>query len=113
MGFFSFSSTFTDLGGDFDGRADVKRVGDTIEIKIGKDKKYILPKDLKPGTYSFESRIVTKKSGAKTILKGLGALSALSGRRAVNPFYGMDTTSTSKETTVNLQFKDKIFLVEF
>jgi|TARA_B100000767_G_C19675851_1_gene497318 hypothetical protein len=104
MGFFSYSGTFTELGGDFDGKASVKTVGKTIEIKIGKDK-YVLPQDLKPGTYSFENRVVQKQSAGKTLLRGLGALSALKGRSVGNPF-DIETTSESKETTVNLQFKD-------
>ena len=106
MGIFDYSGSFTDLGGDFEGRAKVKRVENTIEITIGKDK-YVLPKDLKQGSYSFENRVVQKQSAGKTLLKGLGALSALSGRSVVNPLRGMETTSESKETTVNLQFKDK------
>ena len=106
MGIFDYSGSFTELGGDFEGRAKVKRVEKTLEITIGKDK-YVLPKDLKQGSYSFENRVVQKQSAGKTLLKGLGALSALSRRSLVNPLGGMDTTSESKETTVNLQFKDK------
>ena len=106
MGIFDYSGSFTELGGDFEGRARVKRVENTLEITIGKDK-YVLPKDLKQGSYSFENRVVQKQSAGKTLLKGLGALSALSRRSLVNPLGGMDTTSESKETTVNLQFKDK------
>ena len=106
MGIFDYSGSFTELGGDFEGRAKVKRVENTLEIIIGKDK-YVLPKDLKQGSYSFENRVVQKQSAGKTLLKGLGALSALSRRSVVNPLGGMDTTSESKETTVNLQFKDK------
>lgn len=104
MGFFSFSATFTDLGGDFSGKAKAKRDGDSITLEIGK-KTYSLPKDLKPGSYSFESRSVTKTSIGKALFKGIVGLSAASNRR-VNPLAGMDTSSTSKETTVNLQFKD-------
>jgi len=104
MGFFSFSATFTDLGGDFSGKAKAKRDGDSISLAIGKET-YSLPKDLKPGSYSFESRSVTKTSVGKALFKGIVGLSAASNRR-VNPLAGMDTSSTSKETTVNLQFKD-------
>ena len=104
MGFFSFSATFTDLGGDFSGKAKAKRDGEIITIEIGKDK-YSLPKDLKAGSYSFESRSVTKTSVGKSLFKGIVGLSAASNRRH-NPLAGMDTSSTSKETTVNLQFKD-------
>ena len=104
MGFFSFSATFTDLGGDFSGKAKAKRDGEIITIEIGKDK-YSLPKDLKAGSYSFESRSVTKTSVGKALFKGIVGMSAASNRR-VNPLSGMDTSSTSKETTVNLQFKD-------
>ncbi len=106
MGIFDYSGSFTELGGDFEGRAKVKRVEKTLEITIGKDK-YVLPKDLKQGSYSFENRVVQKQSAGKTLLKGLGALSALSSRRYINPLGGLDTTSESKETTVNMQFKDK------
>ena len=106
MGLFDYSGSFTELGGDFEGRARVKRVGNTLEITIGKDK-YVLPKDLKQGSYSFENRVVQRQSAGKTLLKGLGALSAMRGRTIGNPFGGMETTSESKETTVNLQFKDK------
>ena len=105
MGIFDYSGSFTELGGDFDGRAKVKRVENTLEIIIGKDK-YVLPKDLKQGSYSFENRVVQRQSAGKTLLRGLGALSALSKRSAVNPF-DIETTSESKETTVNMQFKDK------
>jgi hypothetical protein len=104
MGFFSFSATFTDLGGDFSGKAKAKRDGDSITLEIGKET-YSLPKDLKPGSYSFESRSVTKTSLGKSLFKGFVAMSAAGNRRA-NPLAGMDTSSTSKETTVNLQFKD-------
>ena len=104
MGFFSFSATFTDLGGDFSGKAKAKRDGDSISLAIGKET-YSLPKDLKPGSYSFESRSVTKTSVGKALFKGIVGMSAASNRR-VNPLAGMDTSSTSKETTVNLQFKD-------
>jgi len=105
MGIFDYSGSFTELGGDFEGRAKVKRVENTLEITIGKDK-YVLPKDLKQGSYSFENRVVQRQSAGKTLLRGLGALSALSKRSAVNPF-DIETTSESKETTVNMQFKDK------
>ena len=105
MGLFDYSGTFTELGGDFDGRAKVKRVKNTLEITIGKDK-YVLPKDLKQGSYSFENRVVQRQSAGKTLLRGLGALSALKGRSVGNPF-DIETTSESKETTVNMQFKDK------
>ena len=44
MGFFSFSATFTDLGGDFSGKAKAKRDGDSISLAIGKET-YSLPKD--------------------------------------------------------------------
>ena len=104
MGFFSFSATFTDLGGDFSGKAKAKRDGDSITLAIGKET-YSLPKDLKPGSYSFESRSVTKTSVGKALFKGIVGMSAASNRRH-NPLAGMDTSSTSKETTVNLQFKD-------
>lgn len=105
MGLFDYSGSFTELGGDFDGRAKVKRVKNTLEITIGKDK-YVLPKDLKQGSYSFENRVVQRQSAGKTLLRGLGALSALKGRSVGNPF-DIETTSESKETTVNMQFKDK------
>jgi len=105
MGLFDYSGSFTELGGDFDGRAKVKRVKNTLEITIGKDK-YELPKDLKQGSYSFENRVVQRQSAGKTLLRGLGALSALKGRSVGNPF-DIETTSESKETTVNMQFKDK------
>ena len=104
MGFFSFSATFTDLGGDFSGRAKAKRDGDSIILEIGKET-YNLPKDLKPGSYSFESRSVTKTSVGKALFKGIVGMSAMS-RGRINPLSRMDTSSTSKETTVNLQFKD-------
>jgi len=104
MGFFDFSATFTELGGDFSGKAKAKRDGESITLEIGKDK-YSLPKDLKAGSYSFESRSVTKTSVGKSLFKGIVGLSAASNRRH-NPLAGMDTSSTSKETTVNLQFKD-------
>ena len=105
MGIFDYSGSFTELGGDFEGRAKVKRVEKTLEIIIGKDK-YVLPKDLKQGSYSFENRVVQRQSAGKTLLRGLGALSALRRRSVVYPF-DIETTSESKETTVNLQFKDK------
>ena len=105
MGLFDYSGSFTELGGDFEGRAKVKRVEKTLEIIIGKDK-YVLPKDLKQGSYSFENRVVQRQSAGKTLLRGLGALSALKGRSVGNPF-DIETTSESKETTVNMQFKDK------
>ena len=104
MGFFSFSATFTNLGGDFSGRAKAKRDGDSIILEIGKET-YNLPKDLKPGSYSFESRSVTKTSVGKALFKGIVGMSAMS-RGRINPLSRMDTSSTSKETTVNLQFKD-------
>ena len=104
MGFFSFSATFTDLGGDFSGKAKAKRDGESITLEIGKDK-YSLPKDLKAGSYSFESKSVTKTSVGKALFKGFVGMSAAGNRRS-NPLAGMDTSSTSKETTVNLQFKD-------
>lgn len=104
MGFFSFSATFTDCGGDFSGKAKAKRVDDSIEIEVGKDK-YLLPKDLKPGTYSFQSDSVTKTSAGKALFKGFIGLAAAGNRRS-NPLAGMDTSTTYVETTVNLQFKD-------
>ena len=104
MGFFDFSATFTELGGDFSGKAKAKRDGESITLEIGKDK-YSLPKDLKAGSYSFESKSVTKTSVGKSLFKGLVGMSAAGNRRS-NPLAGMDTSSTSKETTVNLQFKD-------
>jgi len=109
MGFFSFSATFLDLGGDFSGKAKAKREGDSITLQIGKET-YSLPKDLKAGSYSFESRSVSKTSVGKALFKGLVGMSAAGGGlnrySRSNPLAGMDTSSTSKETTVNLQFKD-------
>jgi len=109
MGFFSFSATFTELGGDFSGKAKAKRDGESITLEIGKDK-YSLPKDLKAGSYSFESKSVTKTSVGKSLFKGLVGMSAAGGGlnrySRSNPLAEMDTSSTSKETTVNLQFKD-------
>lgn len=104
MGLFSFSATFTECGGDFSGRVKTKRVDDSIEIDTG-DQKYYLPKDLKPGTYSFQSESVTKTSAGKSLLKGFIGLAA-AGQRRSNPLAFMDTSSTYQETTVNLQFKD-------
>ena len=109
MGFFDFSATFTELGGDFSGKAKAKRDGESITLEIGKDK-YSLPKDLKAGSYSFESKSVTKTSIGKSLFKGLVGMSAAGGGlnrySRSNPLAEMDTSSTSKETTVNLQFKD-------
>ena len=106
MGFFSFSATFTELGGDFSGKAKAKRDGEIITIEIGKDK-YSLPKDLKAGSYSFESKSVSKTSVGKALFKGFVGMSVKGGSiHNSNPLAGMDTSSTSKETTVNLQFKD-------
>ena len=104
MGFFDFSATFTELGGDFSGKAKAKRDGKSITLEIGKDK-YSLPKDLKAGSYSFESKSVTKTSIGKSLFKGFVGMAAAGNRRS-NPLGGMDTSTTSKETTVNLQFKD-------
>ena len=108
MGFFDFSATFTELGGDFSGKAKAKRDGESITLEIGKDK-YSLPKDLKAGSYSFESKLVTKTSIGKALFKGFVGITS-AGNKGYNSVSravaDMDTSSTSKETTVNLQFKD-------